>query len=747
MSLITVLSPVESQPLFFLRGAASSYVCGVHPSGSLCHLHWGKPVAPDAALAARLDAEVIAFSPEYRRAAPAKGKAGHDILRYEYPTSNTGDFREPALEVRHADGTQGLRLVYAGHRVIPGKPALAGLPATYVESEAEAETLEVDLRDARDPGVKGAACLIVTLSYTVFAGRDVVARSARITNCGSEPITLLRALSAALDLAATAGRHDLLTLPGAWARERWVERAPLRSGAQWIGSRRGASSHQSHPFFALLSPNADEVRGEARGLSLVYSGNHHGGAEADQLFQTRALLGIQPQGFTWHLAPGEVFQTPEAVLAFSAEGLGGMSAQYHRLYRERLVRGAWRDRERPILINNWEATYFDFTAEKLAAIAKTAGQLGIELFVLDDGWFGKRNDDTSSLGDWFVDRKKLPDGIGDVGRRVQAEGLRFGLWFEPEMVSVESELYRAHPDWCLHIPGRARTEGRNQLVLDFSRPEVVEAIFAQVAKILREAPIGYVKWDMNRHLTEVGSAALPAERQGEVFHRHILGVYAFAQRLVTEFPDLLIEGCSGGGGRYDPGMLHYTPQFWCSDNTDAIARLRIQHGTSLVYPPCTMGAHVSAVPNHQVHRTSSMKTRGNVALAGQFGFELDLTKLDEADLAAAKDFTEQAKRTRHLLRHGDLHRLLDPHAGSTAAWMLVSPERDEAVVTVVLALAEPNWRLPALRLRGLDPEARYRCVHGPSGEWRGDELMELGLSLNGLYQDFDSLRWHLKRVG
>lgn len=745
MSLITVLTPLEKHPLFFLSGAASTYALGVHPSGLLCHLHWGKALAPDASLAVRLEADCVAFSPEYRRAQPRQGKAGYDVLRHEYPTANTGDFREAAVDVVHADGTRGLRLHYAGHRVVAGKPALAGLPATYVESAVEAQTLEIDLRDVRETVAgKAASEIVVTLSYTVFAGRDVVVRSARIANQGKAPATLIRALSASLDLPS--GRHDLLTLPGAWARERWVERAPLRSGAQWIGSRRGASSHQSHPFFALLSPGADEVHGEARGFSLVYSGNHHGGAEVDQLFQTRALLGIQPEGFAWHLAPGEEFQTPEVVLAFSAEGLGGMSAQFHRLYRERLVRGAWRDLERPILINNWEATYFDFTAEKLAAIAKTAGGLGIELFVLDDGWFGKRNDDTTSLGDWFVDTKKLPAGVGDVGRRIQSEGLRFGLWFEPEMISADSELYRAHPDWCLHIPGRARTEGRNQLVLDFSRAEVVDAIFQQVAKILREAPISYVKWDMNRHLTEVGSAALPAERQGEVFHRHILGVYAFAQRLVTEFPELLIEGCSGGGGRYDPGMLHYTPQFWCSDNTDAIARLRIQHGTSLVYPPCTMGAHISAVPNHQLHRTTSMKTRGNVALAGQFGFELDLTKLDAADLADAKELTAQAKLTRHLLRHGDLHRLLDPHAGNTSAWMLVSADRDEAVVTAVLTLAEPNWRLPALRLRGLDPTATYRCVHGPVGEWRGDQLMELGLPLGGLHQDFESLRWHLKRV-
>jgi len=742
MALITVLTPSVNQPLFFLRGAASTYACGVHPSGLLCHLHWGNPIAPNAALAERLDKDVLAFSPEHRRPQPAVGKSGHDVLCYEYPVANTGDFREPALDVLHADGTHGLRLLFSAHRVIPGKPALAGLPATYAETAAEAETLEIDLRDARDSANGGG--LIVTLSYTVFAGRDVIARSARITNRAAAPVTLTRAFSASVDLPGN--RFDLLTLPGAWARERWVERGPLRSGTQFTGSRRGASSHQDHPFFALLAPNADETQGEVRGFSLVYSGNHQGGAEVDQMFNTRALLGIHPDGFAWHLAPGETFQTPEVVLAYSQTGLGGLSAQYHRLYRERLVRGVWRDRERPILINNWEATYFDFTADKLAAIAKSAGAIGVELFVLDDGWFGRRNDDTSSLGDWFTDAAKLPAGLDDVGRRIQAEGLRFGLWFEPEMISTDSDLYRAHPDWCLHVPGRARTEGRSQLVLDFSRPEVVDAVYTMVAKILREAPIGYVKWDMNRHLTEVGSSTLSAEHQGEVFHRHILGVYAFAERLFTEFPDILVEGCSGGGGRYDPGMLYYTPQVWCSDNTDAIARLRIQHGTSIVYPPCTMGAHVSAVPNHQLHRTTPMRTRGHVALAGQFGFELDLTDLDATDLTEAKDLTALAKRTRHLLRSGDHHRLLDPNTGNVAAWMLVAPDQGEAVVTAVLALAEPNWRLQPLKLRGLDPKALYRSVHGPAGEWTGDVLMELGLPLTALKQDFQSCLWHLKRV-
>jgi len=734
MKLISLVESSTGKPLFFLRGKSSSYVLGVNDEGFLCHLHWGGPVAPSAAMAAFFEQACIAFSPGHPKV--SGGLLGLDMLRLEYPTANTGDFRLPALDVRHADGTQGLRLFYAGHRIAAGKPALASLPATYVEDASEAETLEVDLRDE----LGGIA---VTLLYSVFAGRDVVARSARIRNTGGGPVTLLRALSMAADLRGSD--FDMLHLPGAWARERWIERQPLHSGAQLIGSRRGASSHQYNPFFALLEPSATETTGAVRGVSLVYSGSHVGGAEVDQVFNTRIVSGINPEGFSWHLAPGAEFQTPEVVLAYSAEGLGGLSRQYHHLYRERLARGVWRDRERPVLVNNWEGTYFDFTADKLVLIAQVAARTGVELFVLDDGWFGKRDDDTTSLGDWFVDEAKLPGGLAPLVRRINDEGLAFGLWFEPEMISAKSELYRAHPDWCLHMPARSRTEGRQQFVLDFSRDEVVQAIGDQMAAILHSAPIRYIKWDMNRHLTEIGSAGWPAEQQGEVAHRHILGVYKLMDRLTTEFPEILFESCSGGGGRFDPGILYYMPQTWTSDNSDAISRLKIQYGTSLVFPPCTMGAHVSAVPNHQVFRTTSLRTRGYVALAGQFGFELDLTALPEEEIAEMTELVQLVKETRHLLRMGDFHRLSDPFAGHVAAWEIVSPDRGEALVTATLAFSEPNFLHLPLKLRGLDPAARYRVVHGPEGEWPGDVLMELGLPV-AFKQDFDSILWHLKRV-
>ncbi len=732
MSLVSILFPHPARPLFFLQGVSSSYIFGVHPAGYLCHLHWGEKIAPDMSPETLLDREPVAFSPEYKSDAE---KAGLDVLRYEYPTANTGDFRTPAVDVCHADGTNGLRLLYHSHRVLSGKPRLAGLPATYVESGEEARTLEVELHDVRD-GIS------VVLSYTVFESRNVIARSAKIRNDGQAPAVLLRAFSASLDIGGSA--FEMIHLPGAWGRERWIERHPLHSGTQYVGSRRGASSHQHNPFFALVDPETNETQGEARGFSLVYSGNHIGGAEVDQLFHTRAISGIHPDGFSWHLEPGGEFQTPEVVLAFSAEGLGELSAQYHSLYRERLVRGKWRDRERPVLLNNWEATYFDLTPGKLLGIARTAAELGVELFVLDDGWFGRRNNDTSSLGDWTPDLEKLPEGLAGLGSRIKGLGLDFGLWLEPEMVSRDSELYRKHPDWCLHIPGRDRTEGRNQLVLDFSREEVVQSIAIQLEKILSENPIGYVKWDMNRHLTEVGSAALPVERQGEVFHRHILGVYRLMEHITQKFPEVLFESCSGGGGRYDPGILHYMPQTWCSDNTDAIARLKIQYGTSLVYPPCSMCAHISAVPNHQNARTTPMRTRGHVALAGQFGFELDPSILPPEDLAEAGRLTALAKQTRHLLRYGNFHRLSDPFSNDFTAWMLVAADQGEALVTAVLSFADINRPLPRLKLRGLDPDAKYHCVYGPAGEWPGDVLAGIGLPV-ALSKDFESLIWHLKR--
>ncbi|MNW48820.1 Alpha-galactosidase [compost metagenome] len=579
------------------------------------------------------------------------------------------------------------------------------------------------------------------LSYTVFADFDAIARSARLCNESGEPIQLERALSASVDFPDAS--YDALYLSGAWARERHVQRRRLAPGVTGISSRRGSSSHQQNPFLALLRPDATEQQGEVYGFSLVYSGNFTAEAEVEQFGTTRVSIGINPFDFTWKLAPGESFQTPEAVLVYSAEGLGGMSRTYHRLYRTRLCRGQFRDQERPILVNNWEATYFDFNADKIEAIAKAGSKLGIELFVLDDGWFGRRDRDNSSLGDWFEDRRKLPDGLADLAHRVKDNGLQFGLWFEPEMVSPDSDLYRAHPDWCLHVPGRRRTEARDQLVLDMSRSDVRQYLYDRLSDIFSTVPITYVKWDMNRNMTEIGSATSSAERQGEVAHRYMLGLYELLGRLTSEFSHILFESCSGGGGRFDPGMLYYMPQTWTSDDTDAAERLKIQYGTSIVYPVSTMGAHISAVPNHQVERTTPLTFRGDVAMSGNFGYELDLTRFTDEEKETAKRQIAMYKEIRGLVQQGDLYRLQSPFEGNETAWMFVSPDQEEALLFYFRVLAEPNGPLRSVKLQGLDPAKDYELA-GSGEVYGGDRLMSAGLSMASVRGDFSSKMVRLK---
>ena len=716
---------------FFLHAGSTTYAIKVLEHGYLTHLYWGPRVAIQD-LDFVLQFRARAFSPN-----PDGFEFSLDTIPLEYPVYGSSDFRSPALEVfQPEDGSRILDLRFKDHKIIAGKPSLPGLPATWVEIEAEAETLVIGLEDSK-------LDLRVELSYTAFADHPAIARSARIVHLGRSALTLRRVLSCSVDFPSSQTEGHFLHLSGAHLREREVQRTPLHPGIQSIESRRGSSSHQHNPFLALMGPDASEEHGAVYGFNLVYSGNFLGLAECDADYGCRAQLGINPFDFSWKLEPGAEFQTPEAVLVFSPEGLGGMSRAYHRLYRKRLCRGEWRDKPRPILVNNWEATYFDFDAARLEKIAVAAADLGIELFVLDDGWFGRRDDDRSSLGDWFVDSRKLPNGLEDVAARINAKGLSFGLWFEPEMISVESELYRAHPDWCLHVPGRSRSEGRNQLVLDFSRSDVREEIYRQMIAILRRVPIDYVKWDMNRHMTEIGSAVLPPERQQESAHRYMLGLYEFMERLTREFPHILFEGCAGGGGRFDPGILHYMPQIWASDNTDAISRLSIQYGTSLVYPWSTIAGHVSVVPNHQVARVTPFKTRGEVAFTGAFGYELDLSLLSDEDRAEVKRQTALYKQVRRVLLDGDLYRLRSPFESNEAAWMMVSPARDEALVTHVTILALPNAAQRFLRLKGLDAAANYKI--GDLAR-RGDALMNIGLPIPYPSGDFVSWQWHLRKI-
>ncbi|GAB2699247.1 alpha-galactosidase [Paenibacillus thermoaerophilus] len=723
----------KERKLFHLQAADTSYVIQIVKSGYPAHLYWGRRVR-----GLQLDRLLemtwrSSFSPATE---PGDPPLSLDTLPHEYPGYGNSDFRMPAYQAMLPNGSTVTDLLYESHAIRKGKPKLPGLPATYVESDDEAETLELTLKDA-------LTGLTVVLSYTVFEHFNAIARSARLINNGQEPLQLLRAYSMSLDFAHD--RFDMLHLSGAWTRERYIHRRRLEPGLQAVESRRGASSHAQNPFIALLAEGAGEDHGDVYGVSFVYSGNFAAGVEVDQFHTARLFMGINPFDFAWRLEPGEAFQTPEAVLAYSADGLGGMSRCYHDLYRSRLCRGAFRDRTRPILVNNWEATYFDFNAEKIEAIAKTGKELGIELFVLDDGWFGRRDDDTTSLGDWFVDRNKLPNGLEDLAGRVRRMDMQFGLWFEPEMVSPESELYRAHPDWCLHVPDRRRTTAREQLVLDLSRADVRDYIVKAVSDILSSAPITYVKWDMNRNMTEIGSALLPPERQRETAHRYMLGLYEVLERITSAFPHILFESCSGGGGRFDPGMLYYMPQTWTSDNTDAISRLKIQYGTSLVYPVSSMGAHVSAVPNHQVGRVTPLETRGHVALSGNFGYELDLTKFSAEEKETVKAQVALYKEIRHLVQFGDFYRLLSPFEGNDTAWMFVSKDKSEAFVVYVSVLKEPNAPLGRFRLKGLDPERNYRS-DDDNAVYGGDELMYAGLPVPQFHGDFASKVYRFRAV-
>ena len=622
---------------FHLVNGLISLVLRVYEDDTLGHLYIGAPLPAGR-------------SYRYAGPDPFRGfdqRVG-DPVPFAYPTSGTGDFRVPALVVAASDGSTASSLRYTGHSITPGKPPLHGLPSTYVDDDVEAETLEVTLIDP-------AIGLEVDLRFTIYADRPVIARSATIHNAGTHPVDLRAAMSLALDLPDSD--WIMLSLSGAWARETRVTEGALRPGRTSIASTRGTSSAQHNPFLALRRPATDESSGETLGFSLVYSGNFLAEVEVEQFGTTRVRIGIEPDTFSWRLEPRTSFVTPEAIIAWSGTGLGALSDAFHRLFRERLVRGTWRDRPRPILLNSWEATYFAFDADRLVEIARAGAELGIELFVLDDGWFGKRDDDTSSLGDWVAHDGKLPDGVSGVARRIADLGMSFGLWIEPEMVNVDSDLYRAHPDWAIGSPGRRQTESRHQLVLDLGRPEVVDHLERALTDILSSAPVTYVKWDMNRHITEPFGRALPADRQGEFFHRSILGVYELYRRLTTTFPEILFESCASGGARFDPGMLAFAPQAWTSDNTDAIERLRIQWGTSMVYPLSSMGAHVSAVPNHQVGRITPLATRAAVSFFGIFGYELDPTTLSDGDRSEVAAQVAFYASQRDLYQRGSLHRL------------------------------------------------------------------------------------------
>lgn len=704
----------ESTKEFHLYNDHISYIFHIMQNGQLGHLYFGKRVRTEQSYV-RLQKMRSHCHTAY--AYEHNFCFSLDTLRQEYPAYGTTDFRDPAYQIVQENGSRITDFVYCGHEIFEGKPKLPGLPATYVEADQEADTLVVSLKDEQ-------IGMEIRLIYTIFHDYDAITRSVQFVNYGTHKLMINRALSMSMDFFDSD--FEMLQLDGTWARERHVTERKLQKGIQSIGSIRGASSAVHNPFVALKREETTEFQGEAYGISLVYSGNYLIQAEVDHYDVLRIMAGIHPEEFLWRLMPGENFQTPEAVMVYSGEGLNKMSQTYHSLYNHRLVRGQWREKVRPVLINNWEATYYNFDEEKLLQIAGKAKELGVDMLVLDDGWFGKRDTAGQSLGDWIPDYRKLPDGICGLADKLNDMGMALGLWFEPEMVNRISNLYEAHPDWVVHTPGRRMSLGRNQYVLDFSNPEVVDYIGDQMEKILDRAKLSYIKWDMNRNITEAFSMRLEAECQGEFFHRYIMGVYSLYERLTAKYPHILFESCASGGGRFDPGMLYYAPQGWISDDTDAVERIKIQYGTSFCYPVISMGSHVSAVPNHQVARVTSMDFRASVAYFGTFGYELDVNKLTEEEQNQMKEQIVFFKKYRELIQLGTFYRLSSPFEGQQdAAWMCVSADKKTAILAIYKVLARPNPRMKKILLHGLEENMKYSCS-GRSESYYGDELMKVG---------------------
>ena len=659
-----------------------------------------------------------------------------DTLCQEYTGSGVGDYRIGCLRLAGPDGSRAADLRFVSAEAVPGKYTLPGLPAACAEDDT-CETLRLKLRDA----VHG---LTVTLLYGVFAQADVITRAALLENEGNGPIRLDKAASACLDLPF--GSWELIHFHGRHCMERQPERVPLSHNIQTLRSARGASSHQHNPFAILAAPHTTEEAGECLGAMLVWSGNFKIECEVSQMQSTRLVAGVSDDDFSWTLEPGGQFAAPEVLFCYSDQGLSELSARYHRFLQRHIIRSPWRDKPRPVLINNWEATYMDFDAQRIWDIARQARDLGVEMLVLDDGWFGERSDDSSGLGDWQFNEKKLGCTFDQLIGRVREMGLLFGLWIEPEMVCTNTALYAAHPDWALTIPGRAPATGRSQLVLDLGRPEVVDYLYSLFHRLLAEHDIAYIKWDMNRNLTDVYSRVLPPERQGEAAYRYMLGLYSLLDRLTRDFSQVLFEGCAGGGGRFDAGMLCYCPQIWCSDDTDAIHRIKIQYGTSFGYPPCTMGSHVSASPNHQTGRSTPLSTRAVVAMAGTFGYELDLQKLTDAEKEMVKVQIAQYKQLQPLLLEGRCERLTDAVTDTCfTAWQFTAPDRSRAVVSVVVIDPQANpWPIH-IRLRGLDPQALY---HESLTErvYTGAALCHAGLTLPILQGDFPAVQIMIERT-
>ena len=739
----------EKNRIFQLDTKNTSYLIGiVDQEQFLGHIYYGKKLRgeQDAAYLLR-----IAEPPFVPSVNSRERSTFLDCFPMEYSGSGTGDFRESCIRIKNENGQDGVAVRYQSHEIQTGKPQLDGLPSTF-DQGGDAATLILHCEDREND-------LQIDLLYSVFEQEDAITRSVIVKNNGTKLLYLTKIYSACLDM----DNHDyqLVTLHGGWARERQIEERSIGFGKQSVSSYRGESSHQEHPFIALKEKETTQESGNVYAMHFVYSGNFLGQAERTQFNQIRMTMGIHPEHFNWKLGPGEQFTAPEVVMTYSAHGIGQMTRNFHNLYRNHLIRSPYLHQKRPVLINNWEATYFQFNTEKLLSIAERAASLGIEMFVMDDGWFGHRNNDDSSLGDWQVNEEKITGGLHDLVEKVKALGMKFGIWFEPEMISPDSDLYRTHPEWAIALPGREAALSRAQYVLDLSREDVLDYVYECVARVLRSADISYVKWDMNRQLCDLGSCNLPTDRQGELSHRYVLGVYELQERLVREFPDLLLENCSGGGARFDPGMLYYSPQIWCSDDTDAVERLGIQEGTQLLYPLSAIGAHVSDCPNHTVGRVTPFQTRGHVALSGTFGYELDITRIPECDQNKIPGQIALYHRFQELIREGDYYRIASFRENREYdCWMVVSHDQKQALMTFVQVMNRPNSHSRIIPLKGLHEDYQYHLeiiteetepqnAVPDQGEYKlpeiygGDLLMQGGLLIRNPWGDYQSRLYYL----
>ncbi|MBN1501586.1 MAG: alpha-galactosidase [Spirochaetes bacterium] len=721
----------EKHGIFHLKTENTSYALKIHDSGHLQHLYYG-------ALIKVINDSIIPFNQEFNQSVKhhdTKLNFSLEELTLEYPGYGFSDFRESAYELELKNGISQMEFTYSRHEIYSGKKSLEGLPAVYYESGDNTESLEITCTS--NNGVE------LILKYTAFYDFDIITRSVLVRNNSVNPVNLTKLASCSIDFYNSD--YSFLSLTGKWGREKHVKRQDLTAGKYSIESRRGISGHHHNPFLAVFEKNCSEDSGNVFGFNLVYSGNFLSSLEVSQTEMLRVQLGINPFKFRWKLNPGETFQSPEAVLTFSTLGFNGISQNFHKVFRKRLCRGKFRDAERPVIYNNWEATYFDFDDAKLENLAEKAAELGVEIFVLDDGWFGKRNDDRSSLGDWFVNTGKLQKGLSGFAEKLSIRNMKLGLWFEPEMISEKSDLFSAHPDWIFQVPGTKPCEGRYQFVLDFSRKEVTDYVYERVSDILRNNPISYIKWDMNRALTDVFSRELGSENQGELFHRYVLGLYSVLEKLNCDFPDILFESCSSGGGRLDPGMLYYMPQTWTSDNTDAGERMLIQYGTSYAYPQSSFTSHVSESPNHQINRITKISDRINTAFLSNFGLELNLMKLSEAESMDLKKTIIKYKKSRKTVQYGDFYRILNPFESNYSSWLIINNVKDEFIVFTAQLKTESDYRKIRLKLKGLDSGRKYMELN--SGKiYHADMLQNAGLPVDFDKGDFSSKLFFFEAV-